>query len=99
MIELELAGADYIECIFLMGVIDLHFDGQEYISLQKITERYDLPKSYLAKITNRIHCSSCTLINESFINCYSSSPLHYSLSLHPKTVELLVNPYEYYARC
>ncbi|MBM3433090.1 MAG: hypothetical protein FJX92_08880 [Bacteroidetes bacterium] len=99
MIELELAGADYVECIFLMGMIDMHFDGQEYFSLQKIAERYELPKSYVAKITNRIHSSSCTLITESFVNSYSSSTLHYTLSLHPKTVELLVNPHQYYERC
>ena len=98
MIELIRANADYVECIMCMGIINLHFEGREFISIHEIIEKFNLPTSYAARFTNRINSGYSVLVNEEFITCMTGGTMHYSLCLGKKCLELLCNPSDYYAK-
>ena len=98
MIELKRAEADFLECIMCMGIISLHFEGRELFTIHELMEKFQLPTSYAARFTNRINGSSSVLVNEEFITCITTGTMHHSLCLGQKSIELLCNPSDFYAK-
>jgi len=95
IIALRNSNVDYIECWLLMNLICAHFEDREISNLSKSGYFKYMPTSYLGRISLRIAEGRCALVNEGFITTADYGNLNYLLFITPKTLNLLVNPYQY----
>ena len=93
--SLKEAGADYIEFWLMLSFINAHFEGEDFCSIYKAGKATLMPKSYLVRLTNRIHDGQCVLLNAGFVDETSYVTLYYVFYLKPKTLALIGNPIWY----
>jgi hypothetical protein len=78
-----------------MNLIFAHFEDREISKLTKSGYFKYMPNSYLGRISLRIAEGRSALVNEGFITTADYGNLNYLLFITPKTLSLLVNPYQY----
>jgi hypothetical protein len=92
---LRCVDVDHVECWLLMNLIFAHFEDREISKLTKSGYFKYMPNSYLGRISLRIAEGRSALVNEGFITTADYGNLNYLLFITPKTLSLLVNPYQY----